>query len=103
MRNLLVDSQKRRRRTPGEPEETLPDELVEAYRSRAGDLIDLHEALARLGRSEPLLEKVVELRFFAGLSAQQAAKVLGISKSTVDRMWRAARAWLRKELSCPET
>jgi DNA-directed RNA polymerase specialized sigma24 family protein len=57
-------------------------------------ILDLHEALERFAFHEPLKAKLVELRFFGGLTLQQAASCLGVSLSTADRAWRYARAWL---------
>jgi RNA polymerase sigma factor (TIGR02999 family) len=59
-----------------------------------GDLLDLHEALEQLAAHDPTKAKLVELRFFAGLTLPEAADCLGISPSTADRAWRYARAWL---------
>lgn len=57
-------------------------------------LLALHEALEQFAQRDPLKAKLVELRFFAGLTLVQAAECLGISPSTADRSWRYARAWL---------
>jgi RNA polymerase sigma factor (TIGR02999 family) len=58
------------------------------------ELLDLHEALEELALHDPVKAKLVELRFFGGLTLVQAAECLGISLSTADRAWRYARAWL---------
>jgi RNA polymerase sigma factor (TIGR02999 family) len=58
------------------------------------DLLALDEALEELAREDPLKAKLVQLRYFAGLSVEQAGEVLGISRATADRYWRFARAWL---------
>jgi RNA polymerase sigma factor (TIGR02999 family) len=58
------------------------------------ELLALDEALEQFGRHDPLRARLVELRFFAGLTQQEAADCLGISLSTADRAWRYARAWL---------
>jgi RNA polymerase sigma factor (sigma-70 family) len=63
------------------------------------DLIALDEALRRLAEIDEQKAQVVELRFFAGCSIEDAAKALDISTATVERDWRFARAWLRTELS----
>jgi RNA polymerase sigma factor (TIGR02999 family) len=60
----------------------------------AEELLALHEALERLAAHDPLKARLVELRFFAGLTLEQAAECLNISGSTADRSWRYARAWL---------
>jgi RNA polymerase sigma factor (TIGR02999 family) len=62
------------------------------------DLLALDEAMARLAAEEPIRARLVQLRFYAGLSNEQAAKVLGISGVTAKRYWRYARAWLYREV-----
>ena len=64
------------------------------------DLAALDAALNRLAELDPQKAKLVELRYFAGLTGDQAAVVLGISPSSADRQWVYARAWLRRELGC---
>jgi RNA polymerase sigma factor (sigma-70 family) len=66
--------------------------------SRDVDLIVLDEALNRLAEVYVQESKIVELRFFAGLSVEETAETLGISPRTVKRNWRFAKAWLRREL-----
>jgi DNA-directed RNA polymerase specialized sigma24 family protein len=61
-------------------------------------LLALDAALAKLAEHDPLKGRLVELRYFAGLTGDQAAEILGISPSTADRHWVFARAWLRREL-----
>jgi RNA polymerase sigma factor (TIGR02999 family) len=100
MRRVLVDharAHKRNKRGGG-----LKLALAEADAvtdSGAGDLVALDEALKRLARKHPHKSRVVELRFFGGLSIEETARVLGVSDSTVERDWRFARAWLTRELS----
>jgi DNA-directed RNA polymerase specialized sigma24 family protein len=62
------------------------------------DLLALDEAMTRLAAEDPLRARLVELRFYAGLSNEEAARVLGISGVTAKRYWRYARAWLHREL-----
>jgi RNA polymerase sigma-70 factor, ECF subfamily len=62
------------------------------------DMVALDEALTKLAALDDKVAKVVELRFFAGLTEEEAARALGISVSTVTRDWRFARSWLRREL-----
>lgn len=62
------------------------------------DILSLDGALERLGRKFPFEGKVVDLRFFGGLSIGEAAEVLAVSTSTIDRSWRFAKAWLMREL-----
>jgi DNA-directed RNA polymerase specialized sigma24 family protein len=61
-------------------------------------LLALDEALHKLAATDPVKARLVELRYFAGLSGDQAAQVLGISPTTADRHWAYARAWLQAEV-----
>ena len=63
------------------------------------DLVALDEALERLAGIDPQQGRVVELRFFSGLSVLETAEVLGVSPRTVKRDWNVAKAWLRREIS----
>jgi RNA polymerase sigma-70 factor (ECF subfamily) len=65
----------------------------------AVDVIALDECLTRLAALDPRKHRIVELRFFGGLSVDEVAEVVGVSKTTVENEWRAARAWLGVELS----
>ena len=62
------------------------------------DLLALDEALSQLARTDALAAELVKLRYFAGLTSEQAAQALGLSSRTADRTWSYARAWLRKKL-----
>ncbi len=62
------------------------------------DLLALHEALEELKSFDPQQERIVELRFFGGLSIEETAEVMGIGHGTVERDWQLARAWLRRKL-----
>jgi len=59
-------------------------------------LLALHDALNELAAIDPQQSRIVELRFFGGLSIEETAEVLGVSHATVERDWKMARAWLRK-------
>jgi RNA polymerase sigma factor (TIGR02999 family) len=79
-------------------------ELDEAVLSKGGnscvdDLIALDEALEKLSEKDKVKADLVKLRYFAGLTGEQAAEVLGISRSTADRYWAYARSWLRLEIT----
>jgi RNA polymerase sigma factor (TIGR02999 family) len=100
MRRVLVDharARKRDKRGGGASAEPLTD-TVALFEVRALDLVALDEALARLELNDERKARLVELRFFAGLSADEAAEVLGVTTRTAERDWAMARAWLRKEL-----
>ena len=63
------------------------------------ELLDVHRALERLAQVDPHRARIVELRFFGGLSDDEVAEITGVSSTTVYRQWRAARAWLSRELT----
>ena len=63
------------------------------------DLLNLHEALEKLAQLDPQQSRIVELRFFGGLTIDESAEVIGISHATVERDWRMARAWLQREIN----
>lgn len=105
MRNILVDyarGRNRKKRGGGWHEVTL--DAVEATLASDGDsdsradVRRLHEALETLARHDERKARLVELRFFAGLSIEDAADVLGMARSTATEDWRMARAWLHREL-----
>ncbi len=76
----------------------LPPEVA-APQAHSDDLLALDEALSQLQRHDAKAARLVELRYFAGLSHQEAAGVLGISRGAADRLWTLARAWLFRQLS----
>ena len=65
----------------------------------ADEILSLDEALQKLEVEDPVKATLVKLRFFAGLTAEEAADMLGLSRATVDRYWSFARAWLYHELT----
>jgi RNA polymerase sigma factor (TIGR02999 family) len=96
MRRILVESARARGREKrgGGRRREHPDLEAIAAGGSDDDLLALHEALERFAATDPDRAKLVELRFFAGLTLPQAAECLGVSLSTADRGWRYARAWL---------
>jgi RNA polymerase sigma factor (TIGR02999 family) len=95
MRRILIDQARRKqteKRGGGRQREPL-DDL--AAPEADDELVALNEALERLAAEDPLKARLVELRYFAGLTSDQAADVLGISPTTADRHWAYARAWLQ--------
>ena len=99
MRRILVDTARAKRsekRGSGRQRELLED--VAAPLPPDDELLKLHEALDRLAVEDQLKAQLVELRYFGGLTGDQAAEVLDISPSTSERHWRYARAWLHKEM-----
>ena len=103
MRRILVDHARSRHRDKrGGNAENLPLEAAEFATSPDGtsvDLIALDEALTRLGDLDERQSKIVELRFFSGMSVEETAEALGISPATVKNEWRTAKAWLFLELN----
>jgi RNA polymerase sigma factor (TIGR02999 family) len=102
MRRVLVDYARARTRDKrGGGAENVPLDKVEAFLSieEAEELVALDEALERLRRMNPRGAQVVDCRFFAGLSLEDTADLLGVSTKTVQRDWLLARAWLRKEVA----
>ena len=102
MRRILVDhARNRHRQKRGGSKEDLP--LEEALFAAAGeanvDLIALDEAMAKLAKFDAQQERLVELRYFGGLSLDEAAIALGISRATAARDWQMAKAWLHRELT----
>jgi len=101
MRSVLVDFARRRasRKRGGDWNrvELTPD-VAGGDASRPAEVIAVHEALERLERIDPERSRVVELRFFCGLSVEEAAHVLGVTERTVVRAWNHARAWLFHEI-----
>lgn len=100
MRRVLIDYADRRRaekRGAGELPLSL-DEAVVAIEQNADDLHALDEALSRLEELNPRYSRIVECRFFAGLSIEETAEMLSLSPATVKRDWVTARAWLNREL-----
>jgi RNA polymerase sigma factor (TIGR02999 family) len=100
MRQVLVDACRRRlaaKRGGGVAPVTLPDEGTPGEAATV-DLLDLDALLTRLAALDARLARVVELRTFGGLTGEEIAEVLGISRRTVETDWRKAKAWLAAEL-----
>jgi RNA polymerase sigma factor (TIGR02999 family) len=100
MRRILVENARRKKRLKhGGGRQRVPLEGVVAPMDRLSDDLEaLDEALTRLAAEDPLKARLVELRFFAGLSVEDAGRCLGISRATADRWWAYARAWLYEKV-----
>jgi len=100
MRRILVeDARRKRRRKHGGGQvrvDMVESDLV--CRMPPDDLLALDESIARLAQADPAKARLVELRFFAGLSVEEAARVLGVSAATAKRHWRFAKAWLHRDV-----
>jgi RNA polymerase sigma factor (TIGR02999 family) len=105
MRRILVEQARRKRslkRGGGRRRESADLDALLAG-GPAPDVLALHEALEELAAHDPVKAKLVELRFFAGLTLDQAAECLGIAPRTADRAWRYARAWLYTAIAGPDS
>jgi RNA polymerase sigma factor (TIGR02999 family) len=101
MRRILVDYARRHRRAKrgGGRNPVSLDEGAVSLEERADNLVALDEALTRLSQLSPRLSRVVECRFFGGLTEEEIAEALGLTTRTVKRDWAKARGWLYQELS----
>ena len=100
MRRILVDhARTKQRHKRGGPARTISlEEVLELTQGRATDLVALNEALENLTAIDARKSRVVEMRYFGGLSVEETAEVLQVSPQTVLRDWKLAKAWLYKEL-----
>lgn len=101
MRQILIERARARdalKRGGGQPRVTFDEGLPAVAPDRSVDLIALDNALERLAALDAGQAKIVELRYFGGLSIEETAEAMGISPATVKRHWAVARAWLAKEL-----
>lgn len=100
MRRILVDHARRRDadKRGGSQIRVRPDEAFGVVNAIDVDLLAIDEALSRLETIDPQQARVVELRFFSGLTVEETAAALGVSPKTVKRDWSVARAWLRREI-----
>jgi RNA polymerase sigma factor (TIGR02999 family) len=102
MRRILVDYARRRRvarRGRDWDRVTLTGLELAANEPNEIDVLALHQSLERLAVFDPQQARIVELRYFGGLTVQEAAEVVGVSEATVGREWTIAKAWLRANLS----
>jgi RNA polymerase sigma factor (TIGR02999 family) len=104
MRRILVDNARRKKcvKRGGGSQRVAVDEAVSVSCTPDDDLLALDEALAKLASREPGKAELVKLRYFAGLSLDEAAEALGISRATAKRHWTYARAWLYAEIKPEE-
>ncbi|HUE83410.1 MAG TPA: sigma-70 family RNA polymerase sigma factor [Pyrinomonadaceae bacterium] len=101
MRRILVDHARLRHaeKRGGAEQQRLSITSAEAVATKPDlDVLALHEALEELAVIDPQQSRIVELKFFGGLSIEETAEVLGIGHATVERDWKMARAWLRRKL-----
>nr|ART41092.1 L505 [uncultured bacterium] len=100
MRHLLIDHARRRlyAKRGGDAQQVSLNEATLMSDARAGELVALDEALRKLSQLDPRKGRVIELRYFGGLSLEETSEMLGVSVMTVRRDWRAAKAWLYREM-----
>ena len=96
MRRILVDNARRKDslKRGGQRQRVSLDEAISLSEQPSDDLLALDEALTRLAQEDPIKADLVKLRYFAGLSVEQTAEALGISRATADRYWSYAKVWL---------
>jgi RNA polymerase sigma factor (TIGR02999 family) len=102
MRRILVDyarAHRAKKRGDGMKRERLGEDLFVSAAQQPEDVLEIHDALQKLARVDERQARIVELRYFAGLSIDETAEALACSDRTVKRDWRMAQAWLRRELS----
>lgn len=104
MRQILVDyaRQRRSRKRGGDARQVSLDEAMIVSEERAADVVALDDALKSLAGIDPRQSRIVELRFFGGLSIEETAEVLQVSPGTVMRDWTFAKAWLRMMITGDE-
>lgn len=100
MRQILIDHARAARagREVGRAIDVEFDALVDRFHERGGDMLELEDALKKLAALDPDLERIVNLKFFGGLSIEEIALALGRSPRSIERDWAFARRWLRREL-----
>jgi len=101
MRRILIENARRKQRLKhgGDRQRVDLDDADIAIKDPSTDLIALDEALTKLAQEDLAVADLVKMRYFAGLTLEQAAAVLGVSRRTADRYWAYARAWLYKEIT----
>ncbi len=101
MRRILIDSARKHAAAKrGGPQEELSlDEVADIALEPDGNLLKLDEALNQLAKIDPRQSRIVELRYFGGLTIEETAEVISVSPATVKREWMMARAWLHQEIS----
>ena len=101
MRRILIENARRKKaeKSGGALRRMDLDAVDVPADARSEDVLALDEALSRLAAEDPTKAELVKLRFFGGLSVEDAGRVLGIARATADRYWSYARVWLYSELS----
>jgi RNA polymerase sigma factor (TIGR02999 family) len=105
MRRILIENARRKRaeKHGGDLQRVDLEGVDVPEEAPSEDILAVDEALSRLAAEDPIKAELVKLRYFGGLSVEDAARVLGISRATADRYWAYARVWLYSELSEPDS
>lgn len=105
IRRILVDHARSRKceKRGGRRKKVSLEQALSMVSDHPDDLIALDEAMTKLGQRNPRKANVVEMRFFGGAMVEDIAEVLGVSKRSIERDWKFARAWLYRELSDEES
>ena len=101
MRRILIERARSRHSTKrgSGAEKVSLDEVADVSHERAADLVALDEALTKLALIDPRKAQIVELKYFGGMTIEEAAEVLEVSTPTVERDWHMAKIWLHREVS----
>jgi RNA polymerase sigma factor (TIGR02999 family) len=101
MRRILVENARRKQRIKrgGDRQRVNLEEANLAFEAPSEDIIAVNEALIKLSEEDPVVAELVKLWYFAGLTLEQTAGILGISRRTAHRYWNYARAWLHREIT----
>jgi RNA polymerase sigma factor (TIGR02999 family) len=105
MRRILIENARRKHRLKrggGKQKQELDDHVL-TIKKPSEDLLALDEALNKLAKKEPAVAELVKLRYFTGLTSEQAALTLNVTRRTADRYWAFARAWLYNEIAKGDT
>lgn len=101
MRSVLIDharSKSRKKRSADGQQRVPLEEISLVYEERAVNLLDLDAALDELARRDETAARIVELRFFGGLTVREVAEIVGVTERSAERSWEFARAWLRRRI-----
>jgi RNA polymerase sigma-70 factor (ECF subfamily) len=101
MRRILVEHARSHhaQKRGGDASKLALEEVINYFPQKEMTLVSLDDALHELERMDPRQSRIVELRFFGGLTTEEVSEVMGISTATIEREWRAARAWLHSQLT----
>jgi RNA polymerase sigma factor (TIGR02999 family) len=104
MREIVVEQSRRKKALKhGGGRQRIPCEVAEpAIQQPSDETLAVHEAIQRLEQDDPRKGQIVNMRYFARLTTEEAAQALGVSVGTVEREWRYIKAWLRRELAADE-